>query len=103
MSLMANLTGDGITFPMKRRRFLFAAVAAWTLGASASAHAASHGAASAFIRDFGAKAIAVLQSPELSLTEREMKFRALWRNGFDIRLIGRFALGRYWRQASADP
>ena len=102
MSLMANLTGDGITFPMKRRRFLFAAVAAWTLGASASAHAASHGAASAFIRDFGAKAIAVLQSPELSLTELEMKFRALLRNGFDIRLIGRFALGRYWRQASAE-
>lgn len=102
MSFIANLTGDGIKVPMGCRPLLVAVMFAWILGAAASARAASDGGGSAFIRDFGAKAISVLQSKELSLTKREEKFRTLLRNGFDIRLIGRFALGRYWRQASSE-
>lgn len=87
---------------MTRRSALFAVVVAWALGASIAPAAASESGASPFIRDLGGKAIAILQSQELTLSEREEKFRTLLRNGFDMPLIGRFALGRYWRQANSE-
>ena len=37
-----------------------------------------------------------------SLAEREAKFRTILKEGFDMPLIARFALGRYWRVASKE-
>ena len=36
------------------------------------------------------------------LVDREKEFSAILRAGFDIELIGRFVIGRYWRSASED-
>lgn len=60
------------------------------------------GGASEFIRELGNRAIATLQTPGMSLEEREAHFRGLLREGFDVRLIGRFVLGAHWRRASRE-
>ncbi len=53
-----------------------------------------------FIRVMGQEAIDSLTSTELSKDERQDRFRAILKRSFDIRVIARFALGRYWRRAS---
>ncbi len=53
-----------------------------------------------FIRVMGKAAIDTLTSKELSNAERQERFRAILKRSFDIQVIARFALGRYWRRAS---
>ncbi len=86
---------------MRRGRLVCLVVAAIVAGAGAVV-AGSPGAASTFVRDLGDRAIGVLGSADASLAKREAKLRALLRSRFDMRVMGRFALGRYWRRASAE-
>ncbi len=53
--------------------------------------------AGAFVKDLGDHAIRVLTVKDITDAEREDRFRALLRNGFDVKRIGRFVLGRYAR------
>lgn len=85
-----------------RRAALAAITAACVMVVPFAAPAAAESGASPFIRDLGARAIAVLQSPEMGVAERDAKFHQLLNDGFDMKLIGRFVLGRYWRQASPE-
>ncbi|MGE0724690.1 MAG: phospholipid-binding protein MlaC [Alphaproteobacteria bacterium] len=55
----------------------------------------------ALIEDLGARAIKSLTG-NVPRPERESRFRTLLREGFDVAHIGRFVLGRYWRQASPE-
>ena len=61
--------------------------------------------ASRFVQQLGEQAINVLQDDSISLAQREMQFRALLIEGFDLNLIGRFVLGRARKTAddSAPP
>jgi phospholipid transport system substrate-binding protein len=83
------------------RRFFAVAVVGVCLLAGADIALAKKGDASAFIRDFGVQAVSVLQSHGNNLEAREQAFRKLLAEKFDLTLIGRFSLGRYWRRASA--
>ncbi len=56
--------------------------------------------ASRFIDDLARDAISALRDEELTPEGREQRFEELFRRGFAIPTIGRFVLGRYWRQAS---
>jgi phospholipid transport system substrate-binding protein len=56
--------------------------------------------AEGFIEELANNAIDFLSDEELSKDQRINKFKALLENRFDMRTIGRFALGRYWRAAS---
>lgn len=56
--------------------------------------------AGAFVKDLGDKAIHLLTGKDISAAEREERFRDLLRQGFDVRRIGLFVLGRYARGAS---
>ena len=58
--------------------------------------------AAAFIEVLGTEAISTLGDPALSEERRIEEFRRLLYQGFDIRTIGRFALGRYWRRTTQD-
>ncbi|MBM3490511.1 MAG: ABC transporter substrate-binding protein [Alphaproteobacteria bacterium] len=71
------------------------------LGPRAGAEAAET-AAARFVEGLAARAIAVLRSGGNSLEQRELVFRELLREGFDLEFIGRFALGAHWRSASAE-
>ncbi len=87
---------------MSRRILLTAIVVLW-IGAGGFAEAAIQpGAASLFIRQLGDQAIAALRAPGASLEAREAQFRKLLSEGFDLAFIGRFVLGRYWRQATPE-
>jgi phospholipid transport system substrate-binding protein len=84
---------------MNRRTFL--AVSALTLAlAGLPAYAVTGPDAEKFINNLGDDAIASLTGKNLSQAERETRFRKLFESHFDLQGIGRFSLGRYWRQAT---
>jgi len=58
--------------------------------------------AARFIAWLAEQAIAVLRAENGSLEQRESAFRRLLSQGFDVPFIGRFVLGRYWPQVSAE-
>ena len=55
-----------------------------------------------FIKKIGKEAIDSLTGKDLSDKEREERFRVILRRSFDIELIARFTLGRYWRRATKE-
>lgn len=57
-------------------------------------------AAQKFVDDMGKEAISFLSDGGLTQKQKEEKFRRLLRNSFDLKTIGRFALGRNWKAAT---
>ena len=53
-----------------------------------------------FINSLSDRAITTLTDSEITADERRSQFRNLFREGFAVDGIARFALGRYWRNAS---
>ncbi|MDA0786852.1 MAG: ABC transporter substrate-binding protein [Proteobacteria bacterium] len=53
-----------------------------------------------FIKSLSARAISTLTDDGITVEERRAQFRSLFREGFAVDGIARFALGRYWRGAS---
>jgi len=53
-----------------------------------------------FVSGLAQEALDGLASPSIPEPERVERFRALFADAFDVPLIARFVLGRYWRQAS---
>lgn len=82
-------------------------IAAFVLSSVLAIGAARAGAdapseAKAFLRGFSERAIAMLADDALSDGERAQEFRDLLHDGFDMPLIGRAVLGRYWHAATAE-
>ena len=67
---------------------------------AAPLHAAAQDAR-AFVSTLGRQAIEVL-GPNISESQRVVRFRQLFRADFDVPGIGRFVLGRYWRAATPE-
>lgn len=55
-----------------------------------------------FIKSLSDRAITALTDTKITGEERREKFRNLFREGFAVDGIARFALGRYWRIASKE-
>ena len=55
-----------------------------------------------FIEKLADKAVAALTINDITRVERVRRFRTLLNDHFDVKIIGRFVLGRYWRQASEE-
>lgn len=55
-----------------------------------------------FVDDLANKAFAVLRDDTLEDEARFQKFRSLLREGVDLKRVGRFVLGKYWRQATPE-
>ncbi|MBT3399995.1 MAG: ABC transporter substrate-binding protein [Rhodospirillaceae bacterium] len=71
------------------------------LFAAPAARADQHLDASvSFIKTLSERAISTLTDTDISGQERRTQFRNLFREGFAVDGIARFALGRYWRSAS---
>ncbi len=89
---------------MVHRRLLLCA----GLAAGLIAAVPSHGGATTpqgavqHIQRLGSEALAVMRRQDISLAQREAAFRRIISEGFDVVLIARFVLGRYWRAASHD-
>ena len=54
------------------------------------------------ISNMGDKAVSFLSNSSLSQTQKEKEFRKLLTHHFDMSTIGRFALGKNWRSATAS-
>lgn len=80
----------------KARRWVLTAAAALIAGAVATGRpAAAEGDPAAFVGNLGnqLQSVASIASPG----ERQAGFRQLFHQDFDVRGLGRFVLGRYWR------
>ncbi len=55
-----------------------------------------------FIQNVSARGLAFLRDESLNQTQRKNEFANLLRDSFDLRTIGRFALGIQWRQANDE-
>ncbi len=55
-----------------------------------------------FIKDIAERGIGFMANTELSEENREKEFRIMLEESFDMKTIGRFALGKYWRQATKE-
>lgn len=78
---------------------LFFALALSALGGPAGAQ---DGDLAAFITELGDTALQMLANGDLTDEERVAEFRLILMKGFDLPLIGRYALGRHWRRATVD-
>ncbi len=82
------------------RRSLLMSAAALAFGAIPAAGAIEPDAAKTFINSLANDAIQLMARKDLPGPERTQRFRELFNRGFDVTAIGRFALGRYWRDAT---
>lgn len=78
-----------------------AALAHRLAGGIASAEASPDGAA-AFVKNLVAEAVKVLQIPAERKADRESGFQQLLLSFFDLPLITRLVVGRYWRKANEE-
>jgi len=84
------------------RKIFYLLIVALFCAQSAPLQASSAGSAKSFIEDLGRRAIASLTKPGVPQTQLESGFKALLEEGFDISGIGRFVMGRYWKQMTPD-
>ncbi len=95
---MRNMT----IFPRLRSLVFIAAVLAIAAPAAPAKAVANPDDAAAFVKTLGESAIAVLTDPKADAAERRRRYRELLDNGFAVKTIARFVLGRYWRIATPD-
>lgn len=72
------------------------------IGLAGPARATDLGSATALVDRLAGKALTVVADTALSLPEKAAAFETLLGEGFDMRSVGRFALGRFWRVASPE-
>src|SRR3990167_8181272 len=58
--------------------------------------------AKTFMSDMGSKVITLLTNKSISDQERADEFRTILENNFNVKAIGKFVLGRYWKQATDE-
>ncbi|MCO6419425.1 ABC transporter substrate-binding protein [Siccirubricoccus sp. KC 17139] len=82
------------------RRSLFGAASLLALPAFRPARAQDNSRASQFILATGNELVAALNDPRADLATRRQRVAAVLRRAVDIEGVGRFILGRWWRQAT---
>lgn len=56
----------------------------------------------ALIQRLGGQAISIVANDEASTDQKKASFEALFEEGFDVPLVARIVLGRYWRAATPE-
>ena len=84
------------------RRFATAPLLAAILLMAPLAARADGEAARAFVRGLADGAISIVSSPDLSREQFDAEFRRFVFEGFNTQVVGRSALGRYWRVATEE-
>ncbi len=84
---------------MKKLIVLCLSLFMWAQGANAALECAE---AEAFMNEIGEKVIYLLTNNSISDQERADQFRGILEAKFNVKAIGKFVLGRYWKQASEE-
>ncbi len=79
-----------------------ATLATLAMLAGAQAKGIAEGEPSRFIEQLGNDAVSMIADEALSQEKKTEEFRRLLKEGFALRAIGRFALGRYWNVAKPE-
>jgi phospholipid transport system substrate-binding protein len=87
---------------LSRRSFTLASVAALALTPHLAAHAQVSTDPAAFVGDFAQKGIADILAAQIPNTEKQQRFRAMFKEYFDLPGIGRFVLTRFWKAATPE-
>ncbi|MCS6891126.1 MAG: ABC transporter substrate-binding protein [Rhodovarius sp.] len=85
---------------MRRRDLYGLLLLAWLCPIAPARAALTPARATAFIQAAGEELVAVINDRGLSTEERRQRVAAILRRSVDIEGVGRFVLGRFWRQAS---
>jgi phospholipid transport system substrate-binding protein len=86
---------------MIKRPLLVATVAATTLFFAAThTYANPANDASHYIEDIAKKALAAISNAKASKTQKQASLDKLFKDNVDIPWIGRFVMGRFWKQAT---
>lgn len=87
---------------LNRRVTAIAIAAIWltVAGYPASSPAVQADSAGAFLQDYADKSMRLLTEPGVNQRQRELRFRSLLAEGFDLPAIAAFVLGRYARAAT---
>lgn len=83
--------------------FVFLSVFIWGQGvhiASAAPVATNPKKAEVFMKGMGEKVIRILTNKSITDKERANQFRDILENTFNLKAIGKFVLGRHWKQAN---
>ena len=84
------------------RPFVMALVLTSTVSMGALVQQARADNPEEFIANLGDRALQVLVVGSQGPSERNTAFRGILDEGFDLPLIGQYALGRYWRRATPE-
>jgi len=87
------------------RRVLGGLAAAFVFGALAHGPALAStplDGARSFFTDFAKRGESILKSENMSESQKKTELRQMLANGFDIRTVGQFVLGRYKRGLDKD-
>lgn len=66
------------------------------------AHEEVHITPEAFIQELGDHVITLLTDKNMKTEQRAKEFSEIFHSKFNVKSIGKFVLGRYWKQASDD-
>ncbi|MCW8916338.1 MAG: ABC transporter substrate-binding protein [Magnetovibrio sp.] len=80
--------------------FLICGLALMGMPVSANTNQGSNLTAETFIEGLAEEAVAALTDKNVTRDERIDRFRKLLKHNFDVPVIGKWVLGRYWRTAS---
>jgi phospholipid transport system substrate-binding protein len=78
----------------------FALAAALFVSATSVAQAASTQDAAKYIETVGNQAVATISDKSLDKAKKQTKLETLFGDSVDFKWVGRFVIGRYWRDAS---
>mgnify|MGYP002279537922 CR=1 FL=1 len=82
-------------------RFIPSALAGFALIVIVSSAKANEQEAAAFISNLANQALQTLGDVSIPLEAREEKLRVLLQDGFAMKFIGRYVLGKYWKKMTA--
>jgi phospholipid transport system substrate-binding protein len=93
--------GGDAPLRIDRRGFVIAAAAAglW-LSAGVARAAPETEDAQTLVKRLSEQTVGVINDQSMAAGQRTTKFGELFQQGFDVQEMARFALGRYWREAS---
>ena len=63
---------------------------------------AHHQSPEAFVQEVGDEVITLLTNKEIKREKRAAEFSTIFQTKFNVKSIGKFVLGRYWKQASDE-
>ncbi len=94
------------TLPVTPRRLLLLAAAAVAAGMASGRQADAQqldiGRATSFIQQTGEELVAAINATGAPVTQRRERVAQILRRAVDVEGVGRFILGRWWRNATAE-